>query len=41
MLEYVLALLAVMAMVSAMLYLLKATKSSVVRTEKLVRSDYP
>lgn len=41
MLEYVLAFLALMAVVAALGYLLKATRGSVVRTERLVSSDYP
>jgi len=39
--EYVLAFCALLAAVGALGFLLRATKSSVVRTEKLVGSDYP
>jgi len=41
MVEYVLAFCALLAAVGALGYLLRATKSSVVRTERLVGSDYP
>ena len=40
-LEYVLALLALLVVVGAMGYLLRAARSSVTRTETLVRSEYP
>ena len=39
--EYVLALCALLAVVGAMWYLVSASKKSVVRTENLVSSDYP
>ena len=41
MLEYVLALCALLAVVGAMWYLVSAARGSVVRTESLVSSDYP
>ena len=41
MLEYVLALCALLAVVGAMWYLVVAARRSVVRTESLVGSDYP
>ena len=40
-LEYVLALLALLVVVTVMVYLLRATRSSVTRTETLVSSEYP
>lgn len=39
--EYVLAVCALLAVIGAMSYLITAAKSSVVRTENLVSSDYP
>ncbi|MBR1920757.1 MAG: hypothetical protein IJ829_01995 [Kiritimatiellae bacterium] len=39
--EYVLALCAMLAIVGAMGYLVTAARRSAVRTESLVRSDYP
>ncbi len=41
MLEYVLALCALLAVVGAMWYLVSASRKSVDRTESLVSSDYP
>ena len=41
MVEYILTFLALMAVVGALGYLLTATRHSVVRTERLVSSDYP
>ena len=41
MLEYVLTFLALLAVLGAVMYLLRSTKRSVVRTEMLVSSDYP
>ncbi len=41
MVEYVLAVLALLVVVSAMGWVLTAAKNSVVRTETLVSSDYP
>ncbi len=41
MLEYVLALCALLAVVGAMGYLVAAARKSVARTEALVSSDYP
>lgn len=41
MLEYVLTFLALLVVVGAVMYLMRATRSSVVRTETLVSSDYP
>lgn len=40
-LEYVLALLALLVVATVMAYLLRATRSSVTRTETLVSSEYP
>ena len=39
--EYVLALCALLAVIGSMSYLVVAAKSSVIRTETLVSSDYP
>ena len=41
MIEYVLALCALLAVVGAMWYLVAAARKNVVRTEALVSSDYP
>lgn len=41
MLEYVLVFLALIVAVGALGYLVKAARSSAVRTERLVGSDYP
>lgn len=41
MVEYVLAACALLAVGLVMGYLVRAAKSSVVRTERLVSSDYP
>lgn len=41
MVEYVLTFSALLVVVGALGYLLKATRHSVVRTERLVSSDYP
>ena len=41
MMEYVLALCAMLAVIGAMWYLVSAARQSVVRTENLVSSDYP
>ncbi|MGN0855392.1 MAG: hypothetical protein ACI4R9_07730 [Kiritimatiellia bacterium] len=41
MVEYVLCVIALLVVVSAMGYLVSATKRSVHRTENLIRSDYP
>jgi len=41
MVEYVLALCALLGVVAAMWYLVEAAHRNVVRTESLVSSDYP
>ena len=41
MVEYILAFTALLVAVSALAYLLKAVRGSVVRTEGLISSDYP
>lgn len=41
MVEYVLALCALLAVIGAMWYLVSAARDSVYRTEDLVGSDYP
>lgn len=41
MLEYVLTFTALLVAIGALGYLIRATKSSVVRTERLVGSEYP
>ena len=41
MVEYILAFCALLVAVSALGYLLDATRRGVVRTERLVASDYP
>jgi hypothetical protein len=41
MIEYVIALCALMAVVGTMWYLVQAARDNVFRTERLVSSDYP
>ncbi len=41
MIEYVLTFSALLVAVGALIYLVKVTRASVVRTERLVSSEYP